>query len=110
MTSRMRARTTFDESGGVDPPRAISLLHSDVPERHPPLEHRHKSWTIEVVRHTRASCRRALVPTADVSGQHQARRQLQEYNRLVAMLDEETMSNFDDDAASAAKELGRILA
>lgn len=40
----------------------------------------------------------------------QARRQLQEYNRLVAMLDEETMSNFDDDAANAAKELGRILA
>jgi Bardet-Biedl syndrome 4 protein len=40
----------------------------------------------------------------------QARRHLQEYNRLVATLDEEALSNFDDDVANAAKGLGRALA
>ena len=39
----------------------------------------------------------------------QAQRHLDEYNRLVATLDEEAMSNFDDDVAKTAKDLAAAL-
>ena len=39
----------------------------------------------------------------------QAQRHLDEYNRLVAALDEEATANFDDDVAKTAKDLSLSL-